>query len=375
MRQVRATFDAGRERRVCRVVDSVDLAGEWTPDLEFVIRVLSPSDREFTERLWDAGTTNVGWIESDELHVGDVVVPVAGKSQCLVHFREADRHHAIFLTNRCNSYCLMCSQPPTPQDDSWLVEQAIEIIRHIRTSPQAIGLTGGEPLLLRSGLRRILDSLSAHHPTTSIEVLTNGRLFSDEAFVHQMLDDLAARTSWLIPLYGHSDFLHDFVVQSPGAFDETVAGLLALQAREQPIQLRVVLIKPVLQVLPELCRFIAVNLPFLREVALMACEPTGFAMANREHCEVDLADWSGTITRATRELERRRVPVILMNTPLCALPSHLWPLAHKSISDWKNVYATECNGCAVRARCSGLFAWHDKGWKPSKIRPIEGAPR
>ena len=156
----------------------------------------------------------------------------------------------------------------------------------------------------------------------------------------------------------------------PGAFDETIGGLLALRERRQAIQLRIVLIEPVLRALPELCRFIAMNLPFVREVALMACEPTGFALANREHCEVDLLDWSAILDRATRELSRRRVPFLFMNTPLCALPEHLWSTAHKSISDWKNVYAAECATCSVKDRCSGLFAWHEKGWKPATIRPI-----
>lgn len=372
MRRVAATFGPNIDTGVCRVVDASDLANEWTPDLRFLVRIRAPSDREGVERLSSAGTTNVGWVQSDELLAGDVVSPRVSKSVSLVHFRESDVHHTLFLTNRCNSYCLMCSQPPTAYDDSWLVAEAIEIVRHMRISPRVIGLTGGEPLLLGRGLRRILDSIASHHPKTAIEVLTNARLLSGEALVDQTLNGLGTSVSWLVPLYGHADFLHDFVVQSPGAFDETLGGLLALQERKQPIQLRVVLITPVLQVLPELCRFIARNLPFVREVALMACEPTGFALANREHCEADLTDWSESLSHATRELARHRVPFIFMNAPLCALPRHLWDHAHKSISDWKNVYASECARCAVKDRCSGLFAWHEKGWKPSKIRPIEG---
>jgi His-Xaa-Ser system radical SAM maturase HxsC len=176
--------------------------------------------------------------------------------------------------------------------------------------------------------------------------------------------------TWLVPLYGHADFLHDFVVQSYGAFDQTIAGLLALREQEQPVQLRVVLIEPVLAALPELCRFIGRNLPFVREVALMACEPIGFALANRERCEVDLLDWSETLERSARELQRHRVPFLFMNTPLCSIPSSLWPYAHKSISDWKNVYADECVRCTVKAACSGLFAWHETGWKPTKIRAV-----
>jgi len=99
-----------------------------------------------------------------------------------------------------------------------------------------------------------------------------------------------------VPLYGHADFLHDFVVQAPCAYEQTIAGVLNLQACQQPVQLRIVLIQPVLlEILPELCTFIGRNQPFFREVVLMVCEPIGFALANRELCEVDLVDWHSTL--------------------------------------------------------------------------------
>jgi hypothetical protein len=85
---------------------------------------------------------------------------------------------------------------------------------------------------------------------------------------------------------------------------------------------------------------------------------------------VDLLDWAETLERSVRELQRHRVPFLFMNTPLCSIPSNLWPYAHKSISDWKNVYADECTRCTVKAACSGLFTWHETGWKPTKIRAV-----
>ena len=49
-----------------------------------------------------------------------------------------------------------------------------------------------------------------------------------------MLQGLNAPVAWLVPLYGHCDFLHDFVVQSPGAFEETIEGLLTLKPIDSP---------------------------------------------------------------------------------------------------------------------------------------------
>ncbi|RYF59715.1 MAG: His-Xaa-Ser system radical SAM maturase HxsC [Comamonadaceae bacterium] len=370
MRKIKALFQPRCEGRVHRVVGYAGIAAEWTPEIRFLVRVESVQEKAGVEGLQSATLTNIAWVESTALQDGDIVTPHPSKGEAIVLLRESDTHHALFMTNRCNSHCLMCSQPPTAADDSWLVEEAMDAIRHLRHSPKVLGLTGGEPLLLGSGLRRVLDAVAEHHPHTRVEVLTNGRLFADARVVSEILENLSVSVRWLVPLYGHADFVHDFVVQAPGAFDETLAGLLTLQAHRQEVQLRVVLIEPVLQVLPELAGFIGRNLPFVREVALMGCEPIGFALANRELCEVDLNAWGDTLEQAARVLRRHAIPHLLMNAPLCALPRPLWPVAHRSISDWKNVYAKECERCAVKADCSGLFAWHEQGWKPAPLKKI-----
>jgi His-Xaa-Ser system radical SAM maturase HxsC len=267
----------------------------------------------------------------------------------------------------------MCSQPPTAQDDSWLIDQAVEVIRHVRRPPAVVGISGGEPLLVAAGLRRVLAAIETNWPDTVVEVLTNGRLLHDQAVVSEVFGEPPKNVRWLVPLYGHADLLHDFVVQSPGAFDETIDGLLTLQALRQPIQLRIVLVQPVLDVLDGLCRFIGQNLPFVEYVALMACEPTGFALANRDLCELDLFTSAPVLERASGVLGRYRVPHLFMNAPLCSLPQSLWPLARRSISDWKSTYADDCSQCAVRDKCCGLFAWHEKNWKPTKLKPIKEA--
>lgn len=390
MRRVLAEWGPDCAEQVHRVVAHADFAAEWTPELRYLVRVETLDQREEVERARRGGLHNLYWVKSAALEDGDVVVPRSGRPQppadlegrlreaqhatgqgsLSILLRESDTHHALFMTNRCNSRCLMCSQPPTTEDDSWLIAEAIDAIRHMRLSPGALGLTGGEPLLLREGLRQVFDAIAQHHPGTVVEVLTNGRLFADSEQASMILSAPSPKVRWLVPLYGHADFLHDFVVQARGAFDETIAGLLNLQAYRQEVQLRTVLIEPVLQVLPELAAFVGRNLPFVREVALMGCEPIGFALANRDQCEVNLNEWHPVLELTGRVLSRHDIPFLLMNTPHCAIPASLWPAAHQSISDWKNVYAPECSDCAARSECAGLFAWHDKGWKPAPLKAL-----
>lgn len=308
--------------------------------------------------------------DTDVLVAGDVVALEPARRHAEVLMRATDQHHTVFLTNRCNSRCVMCSQPPTETNDDWRVREAMDVLRHMSWSPAVIGFTGGEPLLLGEGLRTVLMATADKHANSQIEVLTNARLAANDAHARLLFADLPPRFCWMVPLYGHAPFLHDYVVQAEGAFDETLRGLLNLQRHQQPVQLRIVLIRPVLEILPALADFIARNLPFVREVALMSCEPIGFALANRADCEVDLLDWQDELQAAVRRLDRGAVPVIFMNTPLCGLRPELWPYAHRSISDWKKTYALECKPCAVKNECCGLFAWHERGWRPTAIRAV-----
>jgi len=385
MRNVVGRAKGIARRQVMRVATIQSLIAEWRPGLTWLVKIGTSEELQALRRLMRAGLNSLIACVEDEagtedvpavvvqasaLHIGDVIVVTPDRKSIQVLYRETDLHHTVFLTNRCNSRCIMCSQPPTRHDDSWLVTEAHDIAAHIRRSPALLGFTGGEPLLLGTALRELLDTFHRHHPSTEFDVLTNGRLFSDSALANELLNNLQPRVSWMVPIYGHVDFLHDYVVQADGAFDQTIDGLLTLRRFRQQVQLRTVLIKPVLSVLPELCTFITRNLPFVREVALMGCEPTGFALAAPNECRVDIAEWGEQLSRAVEKLKTARIPVIVMNVPLCALPQRLRGLAHRSISDWKQVYAPECSACSAREECCGLFAWHERGWRPSVLRPI-----
>ena len=311
MRQVSAEVRTVEPHGIHRVVEIATFAEQWRDDLRFLVLAPDAASLAQVEKWREKGLRNIAPVEAEGLEEGDIVDYDPGRGKATVLFRESDVHHSLFLTNRCNSYCLMCSQPPTRQDDGWLVDQAIEIVRHVRTPPVVIGISGGEPLLAAAGLEHVLATITDCWPDAMVEVLTNGRLLHDSRVKHALFSSPPTNVRWLVPLYGHADFLHDFVVQSPGAFDETLDGLLTLQESHQPIQLRIVLIKPVLEVLDELCRFIGQNLPFVECVALMACEPTGFALANRDLCELDLFDAGQMLERASRVLDRYQIRHVL----------------------------------------------------------------
>lgn len=364
------------------------LASVWDTQYHSLVPVKSRSDVETVHNLIGGGLGNIVPLIDKSEHTdlglrvtylranqcefedGDVVCYRRSVGKVEVLMRASDMHHTVFLTNRCNSRCVMCSQPPSAHDDSWRIQDSLDIARQVKWSPRVIGFTGGEPMLLGGELRTVLEAFSHHHPEAFLEVLTNGRLAQDVELARFIFSKLSKKVCWMVPLYGHAPFLHDYVVQTHGAFDETLCGLLNMQRFNQAVQLRIVLIRPVLELLPALAGFVAKNLPFVREVALMGCEPIGFALANRSDCEVDLADWASEIRAAVQTLERGQVPAFLLNIPHCAIGEDLWEYTHQSISDWKRVYSDVCTNCAVQPQCCGLFAWHQRGWSPTRLRPV-----
>ena len=167
----------------------------------------------------------------------------------------------------------------------------------------------------------------------------------------------ACGKSWSeFPSYAPEPGLHDFIVQADGAFEETVHGILNLATLGQCIELRVVIQKHTVPALPELAIFIARNLPFVDQVALMGLEMTGLARPNSAEVWIDPADYQAELADATVTLAAAGIVTKIFNHQLCVLDERLWPFAVRSISDWKNDYLEICDHCSVRDTCGGVFA-------------------
>lgn len=302
---------------------------------------------------------------------GDVVRVRPGSGMVSVLYRRGSRANTLFTTEQCNSRCLMCSQPPRDEDDRWRVAELLQLVRLIDRDDPQLGVSGGEPTLLGEDLGRIIDACAAEVPDTQLQILTNGRLFADAALAEALIPRHREKTVWAVPLYGDVQSIHDMVVDAPGAFAETLQGLYELGRLGARIEIRVVLHAMTVDRLPELASFIYRRLPFVEHVALMGLEPMGFAKANRDRLWIDPVDYVGQLGLAAQYLHYRGLPVSIYNLPLCVLPEPLWPFARQSISDWKNAFAPECEGCEVRENCSGFFQSAGPAWRSRAVRPLK----
>lgn len=270
-------------------------------------------------------------------------------------FRRNSRHNSFLVTERCNNYCLMCSQPPKDIDDRWILDEIRHSLPLIDKTTPTLTFTGGEPLSDWRDFISVLAECRDQLPRTAIQVLTNGRAFSKSEIVDAWRELNHPSLIAAIPVYSAVDHLHDYVVQAKGAFDETILGILKLKDRGQRVEVRLVLHAQTAPVILETCRWFARNLPFVDHVALMGLENTGFAIANENLLWIDPIDYRDDLAAGVDILSAVGVNVSVYNLPRCVLHRSVWPHAVQSISDWKNGYVEECNSCTEKLRCSGLF--------------------
>ena len=269
---------------------------------------------------------------------GDVLAinPINGFIRTV--YRPDSAYNILFMTERCNSNCLMCSQPPKDVDDTeHLYNTNLEIIKYISPSTSYLTITGGEPTLLGDRLFNLLTKLKHTLPGTHIHMLTNGRAFAWSDRARCLAAVAHPKLSLGIPLY--SDFArdHDHIVQAKGAFDQTVLGLQQLARWGISAEIRIVLHKLSIPRLPNLAEFIVRNLPFASHIALMGLEPTGYTPRNRQLLWIDPTEYQQHLQDAVETLIFGGLTVSIYNMQLCLLRPQLWRYAKRAISDWKNI--------------------------------------
>lgn len=221
-------------------------------------------------------------------------------------------------------------------------------------------LTGGEPTLLGEKLFALIQKIRTRLPNAAIQLLSNGRMFSDIQFAKRLKDVGGDNLFIGIPL--HSDYIgdHDLIAGVNGAYDETMLGLYNLSTAGVEIELRVVINAINAHRLPLMSDFIYKNLPFVSWVAFMGMEHTGYAIANQKRIWIEPEDYKSDLEKAVMRLYGWGIDAAIYNIPLCLLSEDSRRFSKKSISDWKVKYSDCCKYCKKKNECCGLFGTSKK---------------
>ncbi|KQN77496.1 His-Xaa-Ser system radical SAM maturase HxsC [Devosia sp. Leaf64] len=288
-------------------------------------------------------------------YAGDVVL--LDPERAIMHrlIRAKSRHNTFVVTERCDQLCVMCSQPPkkTHFDNFEHFEKASQLA----PTNAVLGFSGGEPTLYKDQLFGLLERVHDARPDLRFHVLTNGQHFTD-ADIQFFSSPAGRKVQWGVPLYAADRALHDSIVGKIGAFERLQTGLAILGRSGAQIELRTVLTRMNSEVLTELAHFIARFVPFAAPWAIMQLERIGFAKNRWNELFFDNSVAFDRLAEAIDIARVSDIPVLLYNFPLCTVPPAYRALAPATISDWKNKFLPECDGCKLRTSCSGFFEWH-----------------
>lgn len=296
----------------------------------------------------------------DHLTNGDLIsIGIDGNINTL--YRVNSHHNTLLATERCNSNCLMCSQPPKDKNDiPRLYSIYQKLIPLIPKDCIELGISGGEPTLMGELFFKLLEQVKTELPETEVHVLTNGRTFAWNNMAERLAQIDLKRLMLGIPVYADYYQVHDYIVQAKNAFNQTILGLHNLARYNQRVEIRVVLHKQSIPRLAKLARYIYKNLPFAEHVTFMGLEFIGYTPHNIDKLWIDPYDYNEQLSEAVEFLAGQGMHVSIYNSQLCVLPERLWQFARKSISDWKNDYLPVCQSCKKLNDCGGLFTWNLK---------------
>lgn len=163
--------------------------------------------------------------------------------------REEPQEHVIdvdiFVTNHCNSNCIMCplSETVRKKVNQRHIEEVFQKIDELPENVEYINVTGGEPTLVGNEFFDIMEKLKNKFQNSGFQLLTNGRSFADFEFLKRLLPCLPYGIRFAIPLHASNAKLHDQITRSKGSFGQTDQGIKNLLICQQKVEIRIVVSK------------------------------------------------------------------------------------------------------------------------------------
>lgn len=304
-----------------------------------------------------------------EFNEGDVI-SIDSKGNICFLYELSSESNAIFATARCNHRCIMCPQPPVAQEKDRTAFN-IELIKLFDKKTREVGITGGEPTMVGDRLFDLIRQIKKSCPKAAISILSNGVMFADMEYAAKLAACNHHDLQIDIPIFSDIASEHNRIVGAK-TFYKTVQGLYNLAQFSQQIGLRVVVHKQTYKRLPKLADFIYHNFPFVAQVAFMQMETTGLAEKNLMDLWIDPYDYNRELGEAVQLLNDRGITTYIYNAQLCVLSPELRPFAKQSISEWKDIYLSVCDGCCLKNECAGIFSTNN-GNISTHIHKIECA--
>ena len=269
-----------------------------------------------------------------------------------------DTSARIYVTNQCNSNCIMCpdSVKLRTRPNEVTMENLLEQIGEVNPEAEHVDITGGEPTLLKEQLPELIEAVFRQAPDAEVLMLSNGRSFAVGGYTERFSAFAHRRLKIEIPIHGDCAELHDRIAGCPESFVQTRAGIHHLLEAGVEVGIRIVVSRMNYSRLNELIWFISREFPEIKYVNLMGMEVLGNAWKNREQVWIEFDEVKDSLQQAVEQCFACGIIPSLYNYPLCLFDRKYWYCYRNSISDYKIRYFEECEKCTEKSRCGGFFA-------------------
>jgi MoaA/NifB/PqqE/SkfB family radical SAM enzyme len=271
----------------------------------------------------------------------------------------------------CNNNCRFCTaswkKTHGDRDTRTIIDEVDRIIDEDQV--QRIVYSGGEPTV-RSDLPEILK----HGRDVGLQdqhIQTNGRRFSDRKFLESLRE--AGLTSCFVSIHGHEARIHDWLTRSPGAFEETSAGLANLESLGIYFVTNTVICEQNYRTLPEQISFFA-QFPSVLKIKLSYPRLRGGAADNISEIIAPMWDVAPFVRAAIDLGSKMGLCVETEFMALCLVGGKYDRVDNFSVgrvnlsdlnyaeSNWYrqpgDIFYPVCDTCEVRSHCLGVDLLH-----------------
>lgn len=290
--------------------------------------------------------------------VGEYSILEFFKGEIFVYYNSESDDNTIFITNKCNSNCIMCPVSDVARKTSDIkdINQIMKICKQIPSDTPHITITGGEPFMLKKDIFIMFEYMKEYLNDIEYLLLTNGRIFADDEYFELFLKSAPDNLMIGIPIHGYDDITHDGITRSKGSFKQTKKGIKKLLAAGIRIEIRIVVSKLNISFINEIADLIIREFKGAYSIKVMGLEMLGNARINFDKVWIDYNEAFSKSKEAIEKMIMHGFDVGLYNFPLCCVDSRFWNIAEKSISDYKVRFLEECEICRKKELCGGMFS-------------------
>ncbi len=281
----------------------------------------------------------------------------------------------ICIWNKCNSKCLMCSNPSDFQARDPYKDYSFDALKEridkIKLVDDKIILTGGEPTI-HPEFFKLLSFIRKKFSKTTIEFDTNGRRFCYPSFTKKVL--LFNKINIYTSLHGFDAKTHDAVTRTPGSFLQTVEGIENILKYKHlglnELELRIIVTKLSYKYIEKILKFIKENFPEVDRIVIIFMEMEGQAKKNFKTTGLTYTEFKKFIPKITKWIPKFKESRFY-HFPLCVIDHSLWKYTWRTLPDYEVAFLPKCKNCLYKKYCLGIHKDYLKKIGGKEFQPIK----